>query len=466
MTIAELPWTLLFVASLVGSAAVTVHALLRKRNPTSAAAWIGLAWFAPWIGVPLYLALGINRVERRARRLKRHPGKTEDGSSPLIVEPPHLAPLDVAMTRITGRPCLPGATVEILEGGDAAYPRMLAAIEGAKVSVALTSYIFQADHIGQRFIKALSDAHGRGVDVRVLIDGVGGGALRAHAWRMLRATGTPAQRFLHTTLPWRTPLLNLRSHRKLLIADGAEAFVGGLNIGDENLSAHGLKVRDVHFRVTGPVVAQAMTAFAADWRFAADEDLSGPKWFPELASEGESLARVVTSGPDHELERIKAVLMSAIGAATRQIRIQTPYFIPDELMSAALRLAAMRGIDVMIVIPARSDWFPLEWAMTDGLVPLLASGCRIHRSPPPFDHSKLMTVDGIWCLVGSSNWDQRSLRLNFELDLEVRDTVLAEALDRRIEAAAGSAVTLRGLAARRLWVRLRDAAARLAAPYL
>jgi cardiolipin synthase len=466
MTIAELPWTLLFVASLAGSAAVTVHVLLRKRNPTSAAAWIGLAWFAPWVGVALYLALGINRVERRARRLKRHPGKSKDGASPLIVDPPHLAPLDVAMTRITGNTCLPGAGVEILSGGDEAYPRMLAAIEGAKVSVALTSYIFQADQIGERFIKALSEAQARGVEVRVLIDGVGGGVLRAQAWRRLRAAGTPVQRFLHATLPWRMPLLNLRSHRKLLIVDGAEAFVGGLNIGDENLSAQGLKVRDVHFRVTGPVVAQAMIAFVSDWRFAAEEDLIGPKWFPALTPQGESLARVVTSGPDHELERIKAVLMSAIGAATRQIRIQTPYFIPDDLMSAALRLAALRGVDVMIVIPARSDWLPLEWAMTDGLVPLLASGCRIHRSPPPFDHSKLMIVDGIWCLVGSSNWDQRSLRLNFELDLEVRDTVLAEALERRIEEAAGSPITLRGLAARSLPTRLRDAAARLASPYL
>lgn len=466
MTIAELPWTLLFFADLLAAAAVTVHVLLRKRNPTSAAAWIGLAWFAPWVGAPLYLALGINRVERRARRLKRRPGAAGDAAAPLILDPPHLAPLDVAMTRITNRPCLPGAAVEILGGGDAAYPQMLAAIERATVSVALTSYIFKADQVGERFIKALSDAHARGVAVRTLIDGVGGGVLSAPAWRRLRETGSPVERFLHAALPWRMPLLNLRSHRKLLIVDGAEAFVGGLNISAENVSEPDLKTRDTHFRVAGPVVAQAMAAFVADWSFTTEEELAGPAWFPALQSQGGSLARLVTSGPDHELERIKAVLMCAIGAATRRIRIQTPYFIPDELMSAALRLAALRGVDVMIVIPSRSDWRPLDWAMADGLVPLLASGCRIHRSPPPFDHSKLTTVDGIWCLVGSSNWDQRSLRLNFELDLEIRDAALAEALDRRIEDAAGSPITLRELSGRSLPTRLRDATARLASPYL
>lgn len=466
MTIAELPWTLLFLVNVAISAAVTAHVLLRNRNPTSAAAWIGLAWFAPWIGAPLYLALGINRVERRARRLRRRPGRVEDGAGELVAEPPHLAPLDVAMTRITGRPCLRGAAVEMLSGGDEAYPRMLAAIERARVSVALTSYIFRADHVGEQFIKALSDAHARGVAVRTLIDGVGGGVLRPAAWRRLRATGTPAERFLHASLPWRMPLLNLRSHRKLLIIDGAEIFVGGLNIGDENLSAYGLRSRDVHFHVAGPVAAQAMAAFATDWAFSAGEELSGPDWFPVLAPKGESLARVVTSGPDHELERIKAVLMSAIGAATRRIRIQTPYFLPDDLISAALRLAALRGVDVLIVIPARSDWRPLDWAMADGLAPLLASGCRIHRNPPPFDHTKLMTVDGIWCLVGSSNWDQRSLRLNFELDMEIRDAKFAQVVERRIEDAAGSPVTLRDLSGRSRLTRLRDAATRLASPYL
>ena len=467
MTIDDWLWTPLFLLNLAGSFAVTVHVLLHKRNSTAASAWIGLAWFAPGVGALLYLALGINRVERRAKRLRRVPRTSAAAAAAVVADPPHLAPLDVAMTRITGHPCRGGAKVALLADGDAAYPRMLAAIDGAKVSVAMTSYIFRDDQIGRRFCEALAAARARGAEVRVLIDGVGGGVFRAAAWRRLKASGTPVQRFLHATLPWRTPLLNLRSHRKLLIVDGDEAFIGGLNIGDENLSANGSpKVRDVHFHVLGPVVAQAMASFAVDWRFAEGETLSGPNWFPPLGPVGPSLARVVTSGPDHELERIKMALMSAIGAARSRIRIQTPYFIPDDLLIAALSLAAMRGVDVLIVVPRRSDWFALDWAMQDGLVPLLDAGCRIFRNPPPFDHSKLMTVDGAWCLVGSSNWDQRSLRLNFELDLEVRDQELAHRLDRRIEAAARIAVTAAELSRRGISARLRAAAARLLSPYL
>ncbi len=471
MSLAELPWTALFLVNLAGSIAVTIHALLRKRNPVSAAAWIGLAWFAPGTGALLYLALGVNRVERRAKRLHRPPPPAAPAAA-LISEPAHLAPLDVAMGRITRRPCLGGAMVEALAGGAVAYPRMLAEIEAAEVSIGLTSYIFRADHVGQAFVAALGRACARGVEVRVLIDAVGGGFPISATARRLNAVGVPTARFMKADLPWRTPILNLRSHRKLLVIDGRIGFIGGLNIGAENVPGRSARasqhaeVRDLHFRIEGPVLAQAVTVFAEDWSFTTGEKLAGRRWFPALEDRGPSRARVVTSGPDHELERIKAALMSAIGAADHKIRIMTPYFLPDEPLAMSLALAATRGVDVLIVVPARSDNWLVDWAGVDGLAPLVAAGCRIKRSAPPFDHSKVMTVDGVWCLVGSSNWDQRSLRLNFELDLEVRDVALAGALEARIEDEVGRDVLLRDVLHRSLPQRLRDAAARLLLPYL
>jgi cardiolipin synthase len=269
------------------------------------------------------------------------------------------------------------------------------------------------------------------------------------------------------------PILNLRSHRKLLIVDGTIAFVGGLNIGAENLPsgtsvprARRRAVRDTHFRLCGPVVAQAMTVFAEDWRLTTGENLVGSAWFPALAPCGPSSARVVASGPDLEFERIRGSLLLAVGAAQTRVRVLTPYFLPDESLILALSLAALRGVDIVIVLPGRSDNRLVDWASRDGLLPLLAAGCRIRCSAPPFEHSKLVTVDGVWCMVGSANWDTRSLRLNFELNVEIRDTALVSQLDALIEVHGTHQVRAHDLTQRTLPARLRDAVARLLLPYL
>lgn len=469
MSVAELPWTVLFLVNLAGSLGVTGHVLLNKKNPVSAAAWIGLAWFAPGFGALLYIVLGVNRVERRARKLAR-PSSPVDRAEPqaLLQAPDHLIPLDLAIGRITGRNCVSGARIEMLEGGDVAYGRMLAAIEDARSSIALTTYIFRTDAVGLAFIDALVAAEQRGVQVRVLIDAVGGGYPFAPAWRRLRARGVRAERFLHTDLPWRTPILNLRSHRKLMIVDGRTGFIGGLNIGAENHAVRDrpASVRDLHFQMAGPIVAQAMAVFVEDWRFTTGEICAGPVWFPDLSPEGTSFSRIVTSGPDHELGRIKSVMMSAVGAARATIHVKTPYFLPDEALATSLALAAIRGVEVLILLPARSDNLLVDWARLDGLLPLLAAGCHIRLSDGAFDHAKLLTVDGSWSLVGSSNWDQRSLRLNFEMDLEIWDPDLAARLRQQIDEAPGHALSAADILRRLLPIRLRDAAARLLSPYL
>jgi cardiolipin synthase A/B len=450
------------------AAGVTVHALNTKRDPASAVAWVGLAWLSPVVGSVLYLLLGINRVRRRARTMRA----ADDGSPATPAaqghRPDHFAPLATAGLRITSRLIVPGNAFEVLSNGDVAYPRMIAAIDSASASVGLQTYIFRADAVGKEFIAALVRAQERGVAVRVLIDGVGGGYFWTPAYRRLRAAGVPAARFLHSALPWRMPFLNLRAHRKLLIVDGCLSFTGGLNIGAENvLASHPRRpVSDTHFLVKGPVVAQLSDAFADQWRFASGESLTGERWRPTLKSAGECAARVVTSGPDQDLEKIELLILEAVACARHTIRIMTPYFLPDDRLITALALAAMRQVDVEVVLPEHSNHPSVDCATRAHIGPLLDAGCRIWVHGPPFDHGKLMTVDGQWSLVGSSNWDTRSFRLNFEINLEVYSHGLAARLDENILARRGRQLTGDELRGRSWAVQLRDSAARLMLPYL
>jgi cardiolipin synthase len=262
----------------------------------------------------------------------------------------------------------------------------------------------------------------------------------------------------------------MRNHRKLLVADGRLAFLGGINIAEENC-AHppdGPKIKDVHFRVTGPIVRVVMDAFARDWTFTTSEPLDDDCWWPKLENAGPVFARGLRSGPDADLYKLELLLGAAIGLAQKRIRIVTPYFLPDARLQFAIHQAGLRGVTVEIVLPGCSDQRIMEWAMRGHLRFFRHVQASIIATPPPFDHSKLCTVDGEWSLIGSSNWDARSFRLNFEFDLEITGGELTAKLDALIDEkiARGKRLTPDMLAAEPAWKRLRNAAARLLMPYL
>ncbi len=458
-----------FAVGIVVAAAVTLHVLLRKREVDSAVGWIGLAWFAPIFGGISYFVFGVNRVQRRARQLRRTDGKrTGRGAWPNPTEDDHLDPLARGIGRITGRATTTSEPVEVFSDGDEAYPKMLDAIAAARRSIGMSSYIFRDDEWGGRFIAALADAHRRGVAVRVLVDGIGGGWVMSRAYHALRRQGVPAARFLHSPLPWRMPFLNLRSHKKILVVDGTVGFTGGMNISDDNVMAARPRapVQDTHFRLAGPVVSQLTEAFVQDWSFATDEELDGDAWFPALPEASGPLARVIDSGPDEDLEKIEFAVLQAVACARTSVAVMTPYFLPDERLMTTLALASMRGVAVDVVIPAISDHRFVDWATRANIGPLLHDGVNIWRCPPPFRHSKVMVVDGEWCMVGSCNWDMRSFRLNFELCVEFYDQRLATTLSELMQRSRGSAMTQADLDNRSLPARLRDAGVRLLLPYL
>ena len=460
---------LLLPLHLAVAGAATVHLLLNKRDVGAALGWIGLVWLAPFSGGLLYVVLGINRVRRRAQQLRRqHSFRVRSPEPANLGEHDELKPLQRGISRVSRRTLESGNSLKTYQNGDEAFPAMIAAIEAAQTSIGLSSYIMRVDHAGRGFIDALAAAKQRGVAIRVIVDGVGSGWILSPAYRALRHAGIATGRFLHSPLPWRMPLVNLRSHKKILVVDGTIGFTGGMNIADENVMASKPRhpVQDTHFRVTGPVVAQLVDAFAEDWAFVAGEDLDGPAWFPALRPTGHAKARVITSGPDLDVEKIEFCVLQAVACARSSVYIMTPYFLPDERLNTSLALAAMRGVVVHVVIPEKSNHFAVDWATRQNIGTMLKDGVNVWLGPPPFRHTKLMVVDGEWSLIGSSNWDMRSFRLNFELCMEVYDRPFAQQLQHFAMAHRGVSLTNKELRSRPLPIRLRDAAVRLMMPYL
>lgn len=469
--------------------AASLHALLTKRDTRSTIAWVGLVWLSPGFGAAAYALFGVNRIRRKATRLwagRRevvHRVEAAMPSSQRITDaigPTNalLRSLTTLVQEVTKRPLLDGNTIEPLHGGDEAYPRMLAAIESAKHSIGMTSYIFDNDPTGKLFIDALCRAVDRGVAVRVLIDGIGSRYSFPTSVALLRKKGVTVSRFMPTTVPFYLPYANLRNHRKILVVDGQHGFTGGLNIRHGCwLSKHPPHpVQDMHFALTGPIVTQLLEVFIEDWAFASGESLGAlrdgdPKltWQPNLEFTGTSLARGIRYGPDdREIGRIKLILIAALASARRSVKIMTPYFLPDDAICQALGVAALRGVQVDIVLPQQNNLALVGWASEALLWQVLSRGCNIWMSPPPFDHTKLMVVDSSWTLFGSGNWDERSMRLNFEFNVESYDAAMAQKLDAHIGEIMGRSTqrTLSDVDSRSLLTRVRDGTARLFAPYL
>ncbi|HXF07150.1 MAG TPA: phospholipase D-like domain-containing protein [Candidatus Acidoferrales bacterium] len=453
------------------------HVVLVKRDARAAALWVAIIWFFPVGGALLYMLLGVNRLRRQASSLRR-PMRQQDrlpgvGARELRLamgpEDVHLTEMAALVSRVTGLPLVSGNAVSTLVDGDAAFEAMLVAIEQSRVSVALSTYIFGNDRVGRAFLEALVRAQQRGVEVRILIDAAG----ERYSWppmvSVLQNSGLRVARFLPGKhISWLVGL-NLRNHRKLLVCDGRIGFTGGMNLRVHHCHSSGRRfTRDLHFRIEGPVVRQLQEIFAQDWDFAAGEHLYGDTWFPALTPAGTVIARAVPDGPDEDLDQLSWVFMGALGMARRRVCIMTPYFLPDRSLINALNLAALRGVEVDILLPAHNNLPFVHWAMMGQLWQVLGHGCRVWFSMGPFDHGKLMVVDEAWVFLGSANWDPRSLRLNFECNLECYDRELGQSLAALVAERIRMArpCTLADVDARALPVKLRDGIARLFSPFL
>ncbi|QDV32960.1 cardiolipin synthase [Tautonia plasticadhaerens] len=477
---------LLWLLSLAVSVSATLHVLLHKKDTRAAIGWIGLIWLSPFVGTVVYVLLGINRIERKARALRRDRPPVnkldpdEEGSERLLrtlgPERAYLATLGRLGGEETGRRLLGGNRVEPLDGGDEAYPKMVEAIDAARRSVTMLTYIFRHDQAGTPVADALTRARERGVEIRVLVDALGSVHEGAPIIEHLRQLKLAVELFIPTTRPGWMRYANLRNHRKVMVVDGLVGFTGGMNVLDDFLGpgrdgeAGGKGCRDLHFRVEGPLVTTLQQAFADDWAFTTGEVLDGDPWFvpdPQPRA-GETIGRIVVDGPDIDSDPLAAVFFGALAVARESATIITPYFIPDSPLSAALASAARRGVRVDIILPRENNHRFVKWAGIPLLEPLLEAGCRVWLTEPPFDHTKLMVVDDAWAFFGSANWDPRSLVLNFELNVECYDPGLASRLSELAGCRMRGALrlTLDEVRDRPLALKLRDSLARLFSPYL
>lgn len=461
----------------------TGHILLTKSNVRSAIGWTGLVWLAPFVGPLCYALFGINRIRRVAGKMRqerdahtsaRRAAVVRNGVTAVMgeVSPPSgWGPMANLTAMVSPEPLLGGNQVVTLRDGDEGYPAMLEAIRSARHSIGFATYIFDRGKVSAEFVDVLADAVERGVAVRVLIDGLGARYSRPSMVHELRRRRIRVAQFLPGKVPLPNPYSNLRNHRKLLIVDGETGFIGGLNVRDQCVIASAppeQATRDTHFLLRGPIVEQLQTAFAFDWHFSTREKLIGPAWFPDLSSLGPVIARGIADGPDETKGALPITLQGALAQARDRVRIVTPYFLPDPGLIDALNVTAMRGVTVEIYLPAKGNLRLVQWAQTAQLGQVFRGGCKVFLTAAPFDHSKLMTVDGQWSLIGSANWDPRSLRLNFEYVVECYCRNFTGELDSLIEQKAAGSHQLTGgeLAARPLWVKLRDGAVWLAQPYL
>ncbi|AOF87965.1 phospholipase D family protein [Hydrogenophaga sp. RAC07] len=363
---------------------------------------------------------GETRIERRIERL--YP----------LDDPRFVQELGVLL----GPPFLPGNRAQALLNGDEIFPPMLAAIRGAQVSITFETYIYWSGDIGRRFADALAERARAGVKVHVLLDWVGSAKMDESLTATMKEAGVQVQRF-HPPHWSNLGRLNNRTHRKLLIVDGHIGFTGGVGVAPQwtGRAQDPEHWRDTHFQVEGPVVAQMQSVFIDNWMKVTGEVLHGPAYFPALSPVGQSLAQMFSSSPSGGSESMQLMYLLAITAASRTIDLSAAYFVPDELTLQALTEALKRGVKLRIVVPGEHiDSDAVRSASRATWGPLLQAGATIAEYAPTMYHCKLLIVDGLLTSVGSTNFDNRSFRLNDEATLNIVDQDFASAQTAAFEA--------------------------------
>jgi cardiolipin synthase A/B len=439
--------------------------VLQKREPVATLSWIMSLALLPVLGLLVYHLLGPTRIRRQ--RIRRHRARS-------LVDELHfgarLAGHGGALGRLaqatSGFPPSSAERVQLLVDGARTFDAIVEAIESARYHVHLEYYIFDPDRTGTRIRDALAARARAGVSVRLLVDAIGSARLSNAFLAPLRAAGAQVVFFHRFRLRrlWR-PRLNLRSHRKLVVVDGRIGFTGGINISDtENETVRDDAFHDLHLRLEGEAVRWLQLAFAEDWGYACGIAPKGAEQWPDFAL-GPVRTQVLPAGPDTPWEPIHRVMVSALHGARERIWLATPYFVPGEAARMALTSAALRGVDVRLLVPLRSDSALVSAAARSYFDELIAAGVRVYEYPSML-HSKALLVDADTCVLGSSNFDNRSFRLNFELSVLIEDAGVAAALEGVLARDLERAIRVPAERRPGIVAALAEATARLLSPLL
>jgi cardiolipin synthase len=477
------PAAIALTVHLILAPLVVASVLRRRTEPMAMLAWILAIILLPFVGTILYFLMGSNQVLRRTRRRRRRLAhliarleewtqrQLEQGAPNCAAAlPEDLLAIARLGESLVGMPPTGGNAVQIHQEANLTYAALEQALRAARHHIHLEYYIWRPDRTGYYFRDLVVEKARQGVECRLLLDSVGCIRLGRRFIRPLTEAGAHVAFFL-PLYPLRKRLsAHMRNHRKIAIIDGQIAFTGSQNIGDEYRG----RLRklspwyDTHLCIAGPAVLFLQRTFAEDWLFATRQNLAGKTYFPEPQRPGSSIVQILPTGPDQNVSPLEQIVFAAVASARRSIRIATPYFVPDPGLRMALTHACARGVEVDLVLPTRSDSTLILWAARSFYAELLAAGVRIFEYDGGVLHSKIVTVDDRWCMVGSANMDVRSFRLNFEITALLYDEQVTRTLSDSVDRFCQNArrIRLRDVRRRRLHQQLIEGSARLLSPLL
>ncbi|MGZ4113285.1 MAG: cardiolipin synthase [Tumebacillaceae bacterium] len=473
---------LLVLLTIIGLLLVGTIIFLENRNPEKTVAWLIILAVFPIIGFVMYLVLGRNARKRKlfkhkylnAGHLKRIVGKQEQRLTEQDVVLGDGADQKMRLVRLllnnAVSPLTSNNRVEVLTNGFDKFAALFEALESAQEHIHLEYYIFKNDEIGRDTMEILTRKSRAGVEVRVIVDGLGSRSLPPEFMQEMREAGVQIQMFFPVRFPFLSSKLNFRNHRKIVIVDGRVGFLGGMNIGDEYLSRD--KVlgfwRDTHLKVEGDCVHMLQTTFLNDWYFITREQVTDGKYYPQSALLEKRLTQIVASGPDSDWESIRQVFFTALATAQRKVYVETPYFVPDESITMALKTAALSGLDVRLIVQGVPEYKLTYWASRSYFDELLKAGVKVYKYQKGILHAKVALIDDVVAIVGSANIDIRSFQLNFEISalLYNRETVARLERDFQQDLVNSSEVQFEVYDKRPLSDRFKESGARLLSPLL
>ncbi len=420
---------------------IALFVVAHKRRPTAALAWLVVIFFQPWLGIFLYLLIGRHRLPRRrthqyTQLLKRLEHlKRQFDRHPHVVHPELGPQCKAAITlaeHFGSMPILDGNSVALISDTNEAIRHLITDIDRAEKHVHMLFFIFRNDDTGRRIANALKQAAGRGVKCRLLLDAVGSWSTLLSMGHELRGAGVQILDDLPVGfIRRRASRIDLRNHRKITVIDGKTAYTGSQNIVDEDYGHKDLVWQDLTARLKGPVVQELQTVFLEDWHFRTGQLIEEEGVFPAPEVSGKAPAQVLPSGPDQPVESYQRLVVAVLYSARERVVITTPYFIPDEPFLQAMQVIALRGVEVDLILPVKTDHPLIDMAGRAYFEELLESGVRIFTYKNGLLHAKTITVDESIAFLGSSNFDIRSFSLNFEVNLLLYGREAARSLRER-----------------------------------
>ena len=465
-----------FVGYLVQLTLIPVVLLTPKRQPVSTVAWVMAIVTMPYVGAFLFAVFGINRVQRRVlgrRAASQSISRWRPELAGRGIAENYLNQLQQDLLRVAERVGMTRATVDnriqLLTDARQTFDEIEAAISMAKSSIHLEYYIWQPDRIGTEIRDLLIAKARQGVQVRFIYDAIGSGRLTRRFLNPMREVGIEVATFVPGQSLRERWSINLRSHRKIVIVDGLIGFTGGMNVGDEYLGKDPFfgNWRDTHLRLQGPTVLQLQEVFATDWHYATGRELT-PADFPTPIELGNDCAQIIAGGPDMDTEAFHSLMFAAINRAERQLTLAMSYFVPTPPLVCALEAAALRGVRTRVMMSGPKTYWATRHAARGYFSTLLAAGVEIYEYQVGQFHPKVIAVDGCWSLVGTANFDARSLYLNFEVGAVVYDISLAEQIDHQFDLDIQNAWHVEKLrwSQRSTWERLKESFCMMFSPIL